>query len=146
VRRGVFVLEKNTRKGGKLMGADPAMVVPAADGPTESRVDARDGSAALRIAGRNESAVQRLVGLVQTMMRETQKLARDSAFAEATSRLRILELEAGIDFYSEVQQFETSLIRLALDYTGGNQAQAARVLGLKPTTLNSKMKLYEISI
>jgi DNA-binding protein Fis len=31
-----------------------------------------------------------------------------------------------------------------LEQTGGNQARAAKLLRIKPTTLNSKIKLYEI--
>ncbi len=44
----------------------------------------------------------------------------------------------------EVQRFETDLIRAALERTGGNQARAARLLGVKHTTLNAKIKRYKI--
>jgi transcriptional regulator with GAF, ATPase, and Fis domain len=44
----------------------------------------------------------------------------------------------------EVQRFETDLIRIALERTGGNQARAARLLGVKHTTLNAKIKRYRI--
>lgn len=44
----------------------------------------------------------------------------------------------------EVQRFETELIRTALERTGGNQARAARLLGVKHTTLNAKIKRYRI--
>lgn len=43
-----------------------------------------------------------------------------------------------------VRIFETELIKRALSKTGGNQTQAARLLGLKLTTLNSKIKRYKI--
>lgn len=49
-----------------------------------------------------------------------------------------------IRLQDEVQQFETDLIRTALERTGGNQASAARLLGVKHTTLNSKIKRYKI--
>lgn len=39
-----------------------------------------------------------------------------------------------------VARFEKRLIREALQACGGNQRQAARALGLLPTTLNEKMK------
>ena len=45
----------------------------------------------------------------------------------------------------EVKQFEMDLIRIALDRTGGNQTQAARLLGVKLTTLNTKIKKYKLS-
>src|SRR5258708_34606411 len=44
----------------------------------------------------------------------------------------------------EVQRFETELIRIALERTGGNQARAARLLGVKHTTLNAKIRRYRI--
>jgi transcriptional regulator with GAF, ATPase, and Fis domain len=43
-----------------------------------------------------------------------------------------------------VQQFERDLIRAALERTRGNQSQAARLLGVKHTTLNAKVKRYQI--
>ena len=50
--------------------------------------------------------------------------------------------KTGIDFYKEVARFEVELIQQALIHTHGNQSGAARLLGLKVTTLNSKVKLY----
>src|SRR5882757_10516443 len=44
----------------------------------------------------------------------------------------------------EVQQFEIDLIRTTLDRTNGNQTRAARLLGVKLTTLNTKIKRYKI--
>jgi DNA-binding NtrC family response regulator len=45
----------------------------------------------------------------------------------------------------EVRRLEIDLIRYALRRTGGHQGEAARLLGMKPTTLNSKIKRYHIS-
>jgi transcriptional regulator with GAF, ATPase, and Fis domain len=88
--------------------------------------------------------VQRLVTLALSLLNETQNLARDKAFTEASTHLRTLNLAEGIDFYKEVERFEIELIRLALDRTHGCQAKAARLLQIKPTTLNSKIKLLGI--
>lgn len=52
----------------------------------------------------------------------------------------------GIDLQAEVRRFETELIRSALIQTGGRQRQAARLLGTKVTTLNTKIKRYKIDI
>ena len=99
----------------------------------------------LKIAQRPvRNRVQRLLDIADTLLRETETLARDKAFTEEANRLQALNLSEGIDFYDEVQRFETGLIRLALDQTRGHQAQAARLLNIKPTTLNSKIKLYGI--
>jgi len=46
--------------------------------------------------------------------------------------------------YDEVQRFETELIRDALKKTGGHQRRAARLLGVKVSTLNAKIKRYGI--
>ena len=51
-----------------------------------------------------------------------------------------------IDLQAEVRRFETELIRSALIHTGGRQRQAARLLGTKVTTLNTKIKRYKIEI
>jgi DNA-binding NtrC family response regulator len=40
----------------------------------------------------------------------------------------------------EVQRYESELIRQALQRTGGNQRRAAKLLGVKVTTLNCKIK------
>ena len=50
-----------------------------------------------------------------------------------------------IRLQDEVHRFEADLIRAALERTGGNQAHAARLLGVKHTTLNAKIKRYRIS-
>ena len=99
----------------------------------------------LKIAERPvRSRVQRLLDLATSLARETESLARDRAFAEESNRLQGLNLAEGIDFYKEVERFESGLIRLALDQTRGHQARAANLLHIKPTTLNSKIKLYGI--
>ena len=99
----------------------------------------------LKIAQRPvRNRVQRLLDLADSLLRETDSLARDQAFTEESNRWQNLSLSEGLDFYEEVQRFETGLIRLALDHTRGHQAQAAKLLQIKPTTLNSKIKLYGI--
>jgi transcriptional regulator with GAF, ATPase, and Fis domain len=61
--------------------------------------------------------------------------------------LRLTEpvnLNRKVRLYDEVQRFETDLICSALSRTAGNQTRAARLLGIKLTTLNSKIKRYKI--
>jgi transcriptional regulator with GAF, ATPase, and Fis domain len=43
-------------------------------------------------------------------------------------------------YYAKLRQFETELINEALRRARGNQAQAARMLGLAPTTLSSQLR------
>ena len=51
---------------------------------------------------------------------------------------------AEMSFYEEVRLFEIRLITRALRLAHGKQNMAARLLGLKPTTLNAKMKQYQM--
>src|SRR5882724_7109784 len=101
----------------------------------------------LKLARADQSGngrVRRLVDLASSLMREAQVLARDKAFADESAKLQSIDVSKGIDFYGEVERFETALIKLALDQTSGNQARAAELLGLRATTLNSKIKVYGI--
>lgn len=58
----------------------------------------------------------------------------------------VIDVGSGIDFYEEVSRFEIEMIRRALEYTAGHQVRAARLLGLKVTTLNSMIKRYQITL
>jgi transcriptional regulator with GAF, ATPase, and Fis domain len=88
--------------------------------------------------------VQRLADLAHTLLKEAETLASDKTFTEESNKLRTMNIAEGIDFYDEVMRFEINLIKLALERTGRNQAAAARLLHIKPTTLNFKIKLYAI--
>jgi len=61
--------------------------------------------------------------------------------------LRVSQSDNGkrrVKLHDEVQRFEVDLIRSALGRTGGNQTRAAQLLGVKITTLNTKIKRYKI--
>jgi transcriptional regulator with GAF, ATPase, and Fis domain len=87
------------------------------------------------------AALQRLV---LQMLSEVQ--AMTSSQIDSTTTTTKLSIEEGVDFYAEVSRFEIDLIERALQITRGNQAQAAHLLNLHPTTLNSKIKHYQISV
>ena len=53
---------------------------------------------------------------------------------------------AELDLQTEVRRFEAELIRNALLKTKGKQRRAARLLGMKVTTLNTKIKRYGINV
>jgi transcriptional regulator with GAF, ATPase, and Fis domain len=50
-----------------------------------------------------------------------------------------------VRLHDEVRRFEIDLIRSALSRTAGNQTRAAQLLGVKITTLNTKIKRYKIA-
>lgn len=56
------------------------------------------------------------------------------------------EPDRKLGLQEEVQRYEIELIRDALHKTRGNQRQAAKLLGVKVTTLNCKIKRYGIDV
>ena len=91
-----------------------------------------------------QNRIERLVQLARLIFDEAEALVSDQTLVELFGS-RMVELGPNISFYEEVERFETGLIRFMLGKTGGNQARAARLLSLKPTTLNAKIKQYRIS-
>ena len=78
-----------------------------------------------------------------TLKELTLRLLREvQAFGDVHSP----SIEGGVDFYDEVSRFEIDLIKRALLQTGGHQGRAAKLLNLKTTTLNSKIKHYNITM
>ena len=65
---------------------------------------------------------------------------------EGASNAAVHDISRGVNFYEEVRRFEVDLIRRALEQTGGHQSRAARLLGMNATTLNSKIKTYNINL
>ena len=64
-----------------------------------------------------------------TLLREVESLS--NRHPQANARLGLQQ---------EMQRYESELIRQALRRTGGNQRRAAKLLGVKVTTLNCKIK------
>ena len=72
---------------------------------------------------------------------------RENAFAlikeiREFGTVTFAEVSQGINLPMEVRRLEIRLIKRALVETNGNQVNAARLLGLKVTTLNAKIKRY----
>jgi DNA-binding NtrC family response regulator len=80
---------------------------------------------------------------VTTLKELTLRLLRE---VQALGEAHCPSIEAGVDFYDEVSRFEIDLIKRALLQTGGHQGRAAKLLNLKITTLNSKIKHYNINM
>lgn len=70
--------------------------------------------------------------LAQSLLRQIELLEHDTAVK--------------FDVQVEVRRFEAELIRSALIRTGGRQRRAARLLGMKVTTLNTKIRRYKITL
>jgi DNA-binding NtrC family response regulator len=96
----------------------------------------QSGGATPPAADRDVSAVrlETLKELTLALVREVESIKPEESF----------ELNPGFDFAEAVRRFETDLIRWALTQTGGHQRRAARLLDIKVTTLNAKIKRYGI--
>ncbi len=91
--------------------------------------------------------VRQLKDLVFALLNEVSGLEQDRLLLELSASRDIyrLGIEDGINLDDVVSQFEKNIIRQALIITSGNQARAARLLGVKPNTLNYKVKIYNLS-
>jgi transcriptional regulator with GAF, ATPase, and Fis domain len=85
----------------------------------------------------NRSVDARLNTLRETVLQLLEEV-------ESLAISKPVDIKNGARFSDEVRQFEVSLIRTALGRTSGSQTRAAKLLGLKPTTLNAKIKRYGI--
>ena len=73
--------------------------------------------------------------LAVSLLRQIEELERENAAGSAQT----------LDLQAEVRRFEAELIRNALKRTKGRQRRAARLLRMKVTTLNTKIKKYHLS-
>ncbi len=83
---------------------------------------------------------------VECLRSEVRDPSSADNLSAATGSAAGIDLARGATFYDEVKKFEIDLIRRALEQTGGHQSRAARLLGLNATTLNSKIKSYNIDL
>ena len=91
-----------------------------------------------------ERRVQQLTLLAKALASEIETLQRE--LSTDRDRNRQIDFDNdGIDFYDEIERYEIELIKSALNKCGGNQSQAARLLRMKSTTLNAKMKQYGLN-
>src|SRR5882672_434696 len=101
---------------------------------SESLPAAESGAAVIRSEVAMDNRLNTLREVALTLLREVDSL-RVSQSGNGKRRVKLHE---------EVQRFEVDLIRSALGRTGGNQTRAAQILGVKITTLNTKIKRFKI--
>src|SRR6266550_7534748 len=95
------------------------------------------------LPGNGDSALTSSRQKITTVKQLAIRLLRE---VQSIREVEVRSLGAGVDFYAEVSRFEVDLIKCALLQTAGHQRQAAQLLNLKVTTLNSKIKHYNISL
>ena len=89
--------------------------------------------------------LEKIKKMATALLDEAATLNHENALTEANATIGNLNPSSRVDFFEEVKSFEMRLIQRALELTGGNQARAARILGLGTTTLNYKIKIYGIA-
>ena len=125
------------------MSAERAKAIEPSEHPQEP--SNTGPSLPFKIAKQPErNGIQRIIDLTHSLLREAEMLGGEKAFVDESNRLQALNISDGIDLFGEMKRFEISLIKLALTQTSGHQARAARLLNIKPTTLNTKIKQYGI--
>src|SRR3954468_7285836 len=82
--------------------------------------------------------------LIESLESLKERVQEMALMIEADEQRKSIELEFGNDFYKSVRQFEVAMIKRALELAGDSQTKAAKLLKIKVTTLNSKIKRYKI--
>ncbi len=93
------------------------------------------------IDSQSENRIQQLVQLARALTTEIESLRNELSTVPRGPKQIDVDKD-GIDFYQEIERYEIDLIENALHQCDGNQSQAARLLRIKPTTLNAKIKHY----
>lgn len=88
-----------------------------------------------------QNQLEALKSLSQLLLREINSL--DGMHATLMSEIGS---DKPIKLLDEVQRFEANMIRCALIRSMGNQTRAAKLLGLKATTLHAKINRYKIEL
>jgi len=89
-----------------------------------------------------ENVIERGVVLAQASEITVELLPKE--LLESIELPAFLPPLGAVGFYDAVSRYERRLIEAALRRCGGVQKQAAELLGLKPTTLNEKIKRLRI--
>jgi DNA-binding protein Fis len=89
-------------------------------------------------AGLEESRIKALKSLAQLLLREVEQIEQTNLI---NGKCLLSEQVSLVD---DVQNYEAQLIRSALLQSKGHQRRAAKILGIKNTTLNAKIKRYGI--
>lgn len=103
---------------------------------TQSKFSLNEFSRQLTAPTLEEARIASLKVLALTLLRQVELLEKQIAVSNVSE----------LNLQKEVQGFEAAIIRSALAKTGGRQRRAARLLGVKVTTLNTKIKRHKINL
>jgi transcriptional regulator with PAS, ATPase and Fis domain len=88
-----------------------------------------------------QSEIADLLRSIENLKDRVQAMA---LMIEAGEVFKGAELETSCDFYKSIRKLEIAMIKRALELADGSQTRAAKLLKIKITTLNSKIKRYKI--
>jgi len=91
-----------------------------------------------KTAADNEQ-IESIKSITNLLLRKIEALERE------LPEVAMEPFKKGSNLYDVITSFEKKLIRDALRATNWSQTRAAQILGVKVTTLNAKMKRYEIN-
>jgi len=94
-------------------------------------------------AGTVKERLTKISDLAVTLLQEADEL-RLRRFVEASGLMELFSPSSGPTYKEKVRRFEKLLISQALNLAQGQQAQAARLLGLNPSTLHKKIREYKL--
>jgi len=120
----------NTSATGNLgVGSNPEISLPRPKFPLRNLADLPVKSPSVE-----EARIASLKVLAMTLLRQVESLENQIASDNVPE----------LNLQKEVHRFEAAIIRSALAKTGGRQRRAAKLLGVKVTTLNTKIKRLKI--
>jgi two-component system response regulator PilR (NtrC family) len=93
-----------------------------------------------------ENLVERAVVLSKSKIITRSSLPPFFLREEAAEEEGLDSLDGSLDFKERTRYYQKKIIRTALKKTKGVQRKAARMLGVKPTTLNEMIKRLEIDV
>jgi transcriptional regulator with PAS, ATPase and Fis domain len=93
---------------------------------------------------RRKSEQDEIADLLLSIENLKQRVQAMALMIEAGEVFKGAELETGGDLYKSVRRLEIAMIKRALELSDGSQTKAAKLLKIKITTLNSKIKRYKI--
>jgi DNA-binding protein Fis len=96
------------------------------------------------LVGDEISSIRRKIDVVRAAFEAAAEALELLCAAELEVLVRSPDFGQDVDFYDLVRRFESNLIRRALNHSEGVQSRAARLLNIKPTTLNNKIKVYDL--
>ena len=111
--------------------------------PLLSQLSVRNG-AAYDAPEENIAALGEVVSSLRNAVSRLQNL-RDSETNEYFRTFETAIPDEGIDFHKATRLYEINLVKQALRKTRGHQANAARLLKMRTSTLNSFIKRHKIS-